>query len=83
MIEYKNLSCKKVYSNKTNEEFKKKLKNTFKFSNNDVNKFMLLLRKGAYPYEYIDDWKKFNETTLPEKEQFYSSLNKVDITDTD
>ena len=44
---------------------------------------MLLLRKGAYPYEYIDDWKKFNETTLPEKEQFYSSLNKEDITDTD
>ena len=44
---------------------------------------MLLLRKGTYPYEYIDDWKKFNETTLPEKEQFYSSLNKEDITDTD
>ena len=45
------------------------------FSNNDINKFLLLLRKGVYPYEYMDDWEKFNETTLPEKEEFYSNLN--------
>ena len=24
--------------------------------------------KGVYPYQYIDDWEKFNETSLPEKE---------------
>ena len=36
--------------------------NTFKFSNNDINKFILLLRKGVYPYECMDEWKKFNET---------------------
>ena len=35
----------------------------------------MLLRKGVYPYEYMDDWKKFNETTLLLKEEFYSSLN--------
>ena len=29
------------------------------------------------------DWKKFNETTLPEKEEFYSNLNLKDITDAD
>ena len=29
------------------------------------------------------DWEMFNETTLPEKEKFYSNLNKEDITDTD
>ena len=40
-----------------------KLKNTFKFCNSDINKTILLLRKGVYPY--MDDWKKFNETTLP------------------
>ena len=44
---------------------KMKLKNTFKFCNSDINKTILLLRKGVYPYEYMDDWKKFNETTLP------------------
>ena len=53
------------------------------FSDNDINKFTLLLRKGVYPYEYMDDWEKFNETTLPEKEQFSSNLNMEDITDAD
>ena len=31
-----------------------------------INLFFLL-RKGVYPYEYMDDWEKFNETILPEK----------------
>ena len=42
-----------------------------------------MLRKGVYPYEYMDHWEKFNETTLPEKEEFYSNLNMEDITDAD
>ena len=29
----------------------------------------------------MDDWEKFNETLLPEKEHFYSHLNIEDITD--
>ena len=36
-IKYKGLSCNKYYSNKLDEELKKKFKNTFKFSNNDIN----------------------------------------------
>ena len=39
------------------------------------------MRKGVYPYEYMDDWEKLNETSLPEKEDFYSDLNMEDITD--
>ena len=31
----------------------------------------------------MDDWEKFNETSLPEKEDFYSHLNMEDITETD
>ena len=42
--------------------------------NHDINKFFLLLQKGVYPYEYMDDWEKFNEGPLPEKEHFYSHL---------
>ena len=30
---------------------------------------------GVYPYKSMDDWEKFNETSLPEKEDFYSHLN--------
>ena len=82
MIKQKCLSCNKDYSNKIDEELKKRFKNTLKFSNNNNNKFILLLKKGVYPYEYMHEWEKFNEITLPEKEEFYSNLN-MDITDAD
>ena len=48
-----------------------------------INKFILLLRKGVYPYEYMDNWERFDETSLPDKEDFFSSLNMEDITDID
>ena len=44
---------------------------------------MLLLRKDVYPYEYMDSWERFNETSLPSKEDFYSHLNMEDIDDID
>ena len=40
----------------------------------------MLLRKGIYPYEYMHEWAKFNETSLPRKEEFYINLNIEDIT---
>ena len=46
-------------------------------------KFILLLRKGVYNYEYVDDLQKFNKIALPEKECFYSHLNMEDISDVD
>ena len=39
-----------------------------------------MLQKLVYPYEYMDDWEKFNETSLPEKGNFCSHLNTEDIT---
>ena len=42
-----------------------------------------MLRKGVHPCEYKDDWERFNERSLPEKEEFYSKLNMEDITDVD
>ena len=43
----------------------------------------LLVRKLIYPYKYMDSWNKFEETSLPSKEKFYSSLNKSGISDVD
>ena len=81
MLKYKYLTFNKEYSNRFHEKFKKKFRNRFKFSNNNINNFILLLRKSVYIYEYMDDWEKFNETKLLEKEEFYSKLNLEDITD--
>ena len=39
---------------------------TYKFSDNDINKCIFLLRKGHYFYEHMDEWEKFAETKLPE-----------------
>ena len=34
--------------------------------------FILLLRKGVSPYEYMDDWEKSNEASLPETRFLHS-----------
>ena len=47
----------------------KKFPNTYKFCNGDNNKFIMSLRKGVYPYEYMDRWDKFNETSLTFKKK--------------
>ena len=43
----------------------------------------MLLRKGVYPYEYRDGWNKFNETSIPNKESFYSNLTMENIIEMD
>ena len=83
LIKYKSLSCNIDYSNKLDEKLKKQFKNIFKFSNKNINKLILLLRKGVYPCEYMDEWEKFDEASFPEKEEFYCNLNIVDVTDAD
>ena len=53
---------------------------TQQFCNGDLNKIFLLIRKGVYPYEDMDSWEKFEETTIPRKEAFYSELKLENIT---
>ena len=43
----------------------------------------MLFRKGVYPYEYMDASDKFNETSIPSKEPFYSNLTMENISETD
>ena len=47
------------------------------------NQLSLLLRRGIYPYDYVDRMKKIDETSLPPKEEFYSKLTGAAITDED
>ena len=46
----------------------------------EENKRQLLLKKGIYPYEYMDSFERFHEAKLLEKEKFYSSLSGKGIT---
>ena len=79
-----------MHENNKCEEYKKlieglikKFPSMYEFCNGDLNKFILLPRKGIYPYEDMDNWRKIDETTLPPKEAFYSNLNLENISDED
>ena len=85
-------NCKQRYRKKLNKEIIKRFASTYEFCNDNtigsssserINKFVLLLRKAVYPYEYADTWERFSEISLPSKEDFYSNLNMEDISDID
>ena len=40
-----------------------------------IDKWEILKRKGAYPYEWVDSYKKFNYQELSPKECFYSQID--------
>ena len=58
-----------------------KFPNTYQLCDNNVKKFILMLKKGVYPYEYMDDWFKFDDKELPAIDKLYSNLNLNNITD--
>ena len=55
----------------------------FGFENYSRSQRKLLIRKGIYPYEYMDSWDKFKETSLPSIEKFHSNLNMSGVSDED
>ena len=68
---YKCKECKEEWErpfNKLIENFTR----IYQFANENLNKFVLILRKGVYPYEYIDSWERFNETSLPPKKYIFT-----------
>ena len=64
-----------------NSNFDKPLKNLsdndFKYLTEEFGSqnLELLRQKGAYPYEYMDSFKRFSEEKLPDRKCFYRSLN--------
>ena len=82
-LTFRCFDCKNNYKKDFNKELIKRFANIYEFCNKVINRFILLLRKGVYPYEYMRSWERFDEKSLPHKEAFYSSLNMEDITGVD
>jgi hypothetical protein len=83
--------AEKAYKKKTSESLKySQFSHLLKTDNcktlkkyYEGDKLNLLLRKGVYPYDYVNSLEKLNETSLPPKEAFYSNLNEEGISDSD
>ena len=78
------LGCERCRIKKTKNldegVFKKNFNHIGRFWGCD-EKFCLMIRKGVYRYEHMDGWEKFEETSLPPKDAFYSRLNMKGISD--
>lgn len=44
---------------------------------------LLACKKGVFPYDYVNEWGRLDETRLPEKEKFYNQINARHISDAD
>ena len=62
--------------NNWTENFKFSKTSKYITSDEDLD---LLTDKGVYPYDYFTDFTKFNETSLPSIEDFYSQLTEQNI----
>ena len=60
-------NCKKNDKKDFNKLLIKRFANIYEFCDRDIIKFILLLRKGVYQYEYMDSWERFDEVLLPKK----------------
>ena len=79
---YKCKECKEEWKrplNKLIESFP----SIYQFCNRNLKKVVMLLKKGGFPYEYMDSSEKLDETALPPKKKFYSNLNLENISDED
>ena len=66
-------SLDKLVKNLSNKDFKH-LSEEF-----SGEKLELVKKKDIYPYEYLNSFKKFKETNLPDTDKFFSSLKTVEL----
>ena len=67
-MQFMNSSLDKLVKNLSDEDFKYLVE---EFGSKNLE---LLKQKGAYPYEYMDSFKRFGEEKLPDRKCFYSSV---------
>ena len=69
-MQFMNFSLDKLVKNLVDEDFKYLVK---EFGSENLK---ILKQKGAYPYEYMNSFKRFNEEKLPARKYFFSSTKK-------
>ena len=74
-MQFMNFSLDKLVKNLTDEDFKYLVE---EFGSENLG---LLKQKGAYPYEYMNSFERFNEEKLPARKYFYSSTKDGKIGD--
>ena len=81
----KNIYTKCKSCTKRSKQSVESLKLTFPKTHQLINieKFILLLKKGVYPYEYIDKRNKFEEEEMPTMDEFFSNLDLKNISKED
>ena len=65
----------KNYEKEFDKHIAKRFEHICRFYGRDINKFILMLRRGVYSHEYIDRWQNLNETSLLDKKELYTNLN--------
>ena len=78
-LNYECKECKKRWLKPVNGLIKK-FPNANQFCNGDINKFILLLRKGVYLYQYINTREILMIHHYQIKKSLYSKLDLEDIT---
>ena len=68
------MNAKKNYKKDLDKDLIRRFANKYGFCDGDINKYTLFLRKGVYPYKYIDRLKRFDKKPLLEKEYFIVAL---------
>ena len=76
-VQFMNSSLDKLVKNLSDEDFKYLVE---EFGSENLE---LLKQKGAYPYKYMNSFKRFNEEKLPARKYFFSSTKKGKIGDDD
>lgn len=49
----------------------------------DDEKFQLVTMKGVLPYEYLNSWKRLDDSVLPDKTAFNNKLTNKECSDDD
>ena len=76
-MQFMNSGLDSVVKNLSNNDFKY-------LSEEFSSKFLELVKeKGVYPYEYMNNFKKFSEDKLPDKCEFFNSLKDKSVSEKD